>query len=268
MFPVPLVWATLEPEEATAVQATEVMADGNRSVTAWSTAVLGPALLTTMVYVVLPPGTTEVTPLLLVMDRSDCGVSVSVSVALLLSGLGSVTPDGGVTVAVLVKVPVAEGSIWTVKVKVTLALTGRSTVVDKEPVPLLGPVTVPPLALAVDVQLAAVTPAGRGSDTLAPVTSLGPLLLTTMVYVVDLPGTTDVTSSVLVMDRSAWGVRESVSLALLFDRLGSNTPDGGATCTRLVKVPVAAGSMVPVKVMVPDCPVARLSPLHTRVDEL
>ena len=49
MLPVPLAAATLEPGEATAVQLTAVIADGNRSVTAWSTAVLGPALLTTMV---------------------------------------------------------------------------------------------------------------------------------------------------------------------------------------------------------------------------
>src|SRR5579875_3392750 len=49
MLPVPLVWATLEPGEASAVQLTEVMAEGNKSVTCWSTAVLGPALLTTMV---------------------------------------------------------------------------------------------------------------------------------------------------------------------------------------------------------------------------
>jgi hypothetical protein len=49
MSPVPLVWATLEPGEATAVQLTEVISAGKRSVTCWSTAVLGPALRTTMV---------------------------------------------------------------------------------------------------------------------------------------------------------------------------------------------------------------------------
>ena len=108
------------------------------------------------------------------MVRSAWGVSVSVSVAVLLAGSGSVTPAGGVTVAVLLRVPVAEGLIWTVKVKVTLALTGRSTVVARVPVPLAGPVTVPPPLLAVAVQVAAVTPAGKGSDTLAPVTALGP----------------------------------------------------------------------------------------------
>src|SRR6476469_9103189 len=115
------------------------------------------------------------------MDRSACGVSVSVSVAVLSAGVGSITPAGGVIVAVLLSVPVAEGSIWTVKVKVTLALTGRLTVVARAPVPLAGPVTVPPPLLSVAVQVTAVTPAGRGSATLAPLTALGPALLTTMV---------------------------------------------------------------------------------------
>src|SRR6516164_592258 len=115
------------------------------------------------------------------MARSAWGVSVSVSVALLLPGLGSVTPAGGLTVAVLVGGPVAVGAICTVKVKVTVTLTGRSTVVARPPVPLLGPVTLPPPLLAVAVQVAAVAPAGRGSERAAPVTSLGPLLLTRMV---------------------------------------------------------------------------------------
>ena len=57
------------------------------------------------------PGTALVTPSVLVMDRSAWGVRLSVSVALLLAGLGSVVPAGGVTVAVLTRVPVAAGSI-------------------------------------------------------------------------------------------------------------------------------------------------------------
>src|SRR5262245_12921536 len=117
------------------------------------------------------------------MDRSARGVSLSTSLGLLLVGSGSVVPAGGVAVAVLVREPVAEGSIWTVKVKVTLAPTGRSTLVDRAPVPLAGllALTLPPPPLSVAVQVASVTPAGRGSDTLASVTALGPLLLTTMV---------------------------------------------------------------------------------------
>src|SRR6516164_907658 len=163
------------------------------------------------------------------MARSAWGVRVSVSVALLLAGLGSVTPAGGATLAVLSRVPVADGLIWTVKVKVTLAPTGRSTVVARAPLPPVGPLTLPPPLLAVVVQLAAVPP------------------------------------SVLVRARSAWGVRVSVSLSLLLARLGSVTPAGGATLAVLVRVPVAAGSMVPVSVMVTDCPAARLSPLQIPV---
>src|SRR6516165_102556 len=41
MSALPLVWATLEPAEATAVQRTAVMAARKLSVTCWSTAVLG-----------------------------------------------------------------------------------------------------------------------------------------------------------------------------------------------------------------------------------
>src|SRR5262245_27509146 len=114
------------------------------------------------------------------MARSARGVSASVSLASLLPGSGSVVPAGGSTCAVLTRRPVAEGLTRTVKRKVTVAPTGRSTVVARAPKPLAGPVTTPPPLLAVADQVAAVTPAGRGSDTLALVTSLGPVLLTTM----------------------------------------------------------------------------------------
>src|SRR5262245_51147750 len=115
------------------------------------------------------------------MARSARGVSVFLSVALLLPGVGSVVAGGGLTVAVLVRGPVAEGLTWPVKRKVTVAPAGRSTVVARAPVPLLGllTLTVPPPLLAVAAQVAAVTPAGRGSDTLALVTALGPWLRTT-----------------------------------------------------------------------------------------
>src|SRR5580765_7670849 len=49
MLPAPLAAATLEPGEATAVQLTAVIAEEKLSVTVWFTAVLGPALRTTMV---------------------------------------------------------------------------------------------------------------------------------------------------------------------------------------------------------------------------
>src|SRR5262245_49422209 len=99
------------------------------------------------------------------MDRSATGVRGSVSLALVLLVSGSVTPAGGSTRAVLVRVPAAEGSMSTVKVKVTLAPTGRLMVAARAPVPLVGPVTVPVLAFGTNAQVAAVAPAGRGSDT-------------------------------------------------------------------------------------------------------
>jgi hypothetical protein len=48
---------------------------------------------------------------------------------------------------------------------------------------LVGPETLPPPVLPVATQVAPVTPAGSGSKTLAPVTALGPGLLTTRVGV-------------------------------------------------------------------------------------
>ena len=54
------------------------------------------------------PGTTVVLPSVLVMLRSACGVRMSVSVAVLLAGVGSVRLTGTATVAVLTNVPVAE----------------------------------------------------------------------------------------------------------------------------------------------------------------
>src|SRR5436309_1630489 len=116
-------------------------------------------------------------PSVLVIDRSAWGVSASLSPALLLPGVGSVTPTGAVTVAVLARAPVAAGSICTVKVKVTVAPTGRSTAVARAPLPPPGTLTAPPPVALANAQLPPVAPAGRGSDTLAPLTALGPALL-------------------------------------------------------------------------------------------
>ena len=64
----------------------------------------------------LLPGITVVTPSVLVIVRSAEGERVSVSVALLLAGVGSVTPTGTETVAVLARVPVAVGETVAVTV--------------------------------------------------------------------------------------------------------------------------------------------------------
>ena len=57
------------------------------------------------------PGTAVALLSVLPMDRSARGVSVSVSVALLLPGVASAMPAGTVAVAVLLRLPVADGLI-------------------------------------------------------------------------------------------------------------------------------------------------------------
>jgi hypothetical protein len=89
------------------------------------------------------PGTTLVAPSVLVTDRSTSGVSVSVSVSVLSAVLVSVVPAGGVTVAVVTRLPVAAGSTSTWKKKVTVSPLFRSTVVARASVPLRGPETLP-----------------------------------------------------------------------------------------------------------------------------
>src|SRR5437762_2075816 len=154
------------------------------------------------------------------MASSACGVNVSVSVALLLVRSGSVTPPGAATVAVFATLPVA------------LML----------PVPLAVNPDAPPLPTAVNVSL--VIAAGRVSLTVAPVTALGPLLATTMVYVVDVPGTALDTPSVLVMLRSAIVSTVSVSVALLLPGVGSVAPAGTVTVAVLTRLPPALAAML------------------------
>src|SRR6185436_2247721 len=104
------------------------------------------------------------------MARSACAPNVSVSVAELLPGVGSVTPPGAATVAVLERVPVADGEIVQLAVKVTLPPAGRFTVSPRLPEP--DAVHVPPPApTQVHVQ---VRDAGKVSATVAPGALLGP----------------------------------------------------------------------------------------------
>src|SRR5712671_208326 len=98
------------------------------------------------------------------MARSATAVMVSVSVALLLAGVGSVTPAGAATVALTVKVAVPPLSRLTAAAMLPLPLAGQL-----EP------------AEAAQVQAPKVRLAGALSVTVAAVTALGPLLLATRV---------------------------------------------------------------------------------------
>src|SRR5437763_1561421 len=113
------------------------------------------------------------------MLRSATGAGVSVSVALLLPGLGSVVPGGSDALVVLTRLPVALGLMAATTVKVAVPPTARLTLALMSPEPLAGPLE--PVPVYVAVQAALVMPNGRASVTVAPVTALGPLLVTTIV---------------------------------------------------------------------------------------
>src|SRR4029077_4311989 len=123
MLPLPLA-VKLVPVVPVAVQVAPVKLAGNVSVTVAPTASDGPLFETMTVYCRPEPaatepveGVTELPPLLsvLVTERSALWVIVSLSVALLLPGVGSVVPPGAVAVAVFERVPV--GGLLTVPLR-------------------------------------------------------------------------------------------------------------------------------------------------------
>ena len=111
-------------------------------------------------------------------DRSACGVSAFVSVALLLTGTGSATPPPGVAVAVLLRVPVADDKIAQVATYVADPPGGRTAGSLMLPEPLA--VHAPPLALA-QVQVAPVQTAGNASATVTTGALDGPVFAATIV---------------------------------------------------------------------------------------
>src|SRR5438034_631638 len=107
------------------------------------------------------------------MARSACGVSVSVSVELLLAGFGSIVPDGGATEAVFTKLPVAVALTVPASVRVMLWPVARLSPVHA-PVPEL---YVPVLGVNTGLRIVA----GTASVTVTLETVLGPRLLTVIV---------------------------------------------------------------------------------------
>src|ERR1700730_17502081 len=114
IVPVPEVEKPDAPVVPVAVKVSARIAEGKTSEILTPVAVLGPVLLTMIVYVIVPAAATEpVAPVMLepprlstfVTVRLAIGVSVSVSVAELLVRLVSVAPAGLVTVAVLLRLP-------------------------------------------------------------------------------------------------------------------------------------------------------------------
>src|SRR5215831_16611745 len=117
------------------------------------------------------------------MARSSTRLGVSVSVDVLLPGLLSVVPGGVVTVAVLVRLPVADDSTVPCTVKTTLLPAPAATLTVAArllPEPEAPAVTAAPPVVD-EVQVTPVMFAGTVSATVAPTASLGPLLVTVIV---------------------------------------------------------------------------------------
>ena len=213
---------------------------GNVSATVTLVAVLGPGLDAVIVYVTDPPGTAVVTPSVFVIERSACGVSVSVSVAELLPGTGSVTAVA--TVAVLLSVPVAAALIVHEEVYVTDE-PGGIVIPVLFMLPANGPAVFPVAPPAGRLVVEHVKIAGNVSATVTLVAVLGPGFEAVIVYVTELPGTAVVTPSVFVIERSACAVSVTVgALAELFNGFGSVVTD--ATVEVLFSEPVAEASIV------------------------
>src|SRR6266536_1377736 len=116
------------------------------------------------------------------MARSATGTAVSVSVALLLAVLGSVVPEGTVTVAVLTRSPVAEERAVPVTVKTSeLPAPAAMLIVALRLLPEpLAPLVKEAEPVVEEVQVTPVRVLGMVSAMLAPTTLLGPLLVTVM----------------------------------------------------------------------------------------
>src|SRR5436309_2762324 len=115
MFPVPEA-LQLERALAVHVQVAPVSAGGTVSSTEAPNASDGPPFETTIVYVSGVPGTADVLPSVLEIERSTSGASVSVSVAESLPALVSVSPDPGDSVAVFERLARASAAIVPVSV--------------------------------------------------------------------------------------------------------------------------------------------------------
>src|SRR5438093_242424 len=109
---------------------------------------------------VLPPALTLVTPSFLVIERSATRLTVSVSVALLFPGVGSVTPTGAAIVAVLASEPLALPATVALTVNVAVPALSRFTLAAMLPLPL--PRHAVP-TFAAQVQAPIVKPAGAVS---------------------------------------------------------------------------------------------------------
>src|SRR6266446_2169590 len=181
----------------------------------------GPALLTVIVYVSVPPGVTGSGESVLVIARLASARTVVVAMAVLLVRFGSKVV-AELTVAVLESVlpSSAAGLTWTPRVKVAVApLANEPMVQFTVPVePAAGVVQLQPAGVGIDWN---VVSAGSGSFIVTLAAAFGPALLTVIVYVSVPPGVTGSGESVLVIERLASARTVVVAMAVLLVRFGS-----------------------------------------------
>jgi hypothetical protein len=219
--PLPAALKPDAPPVPVAVQVALAIPLGSGSDTAAPDTLPGPAFVTTTVYTTVSPGMYVADPSVLVTCKS--AEPVSVSVAVLFAGLLSAVPAGAVTVAVVVSGRLALGEIVATTVYVTDPPGGTVTgSLAIAPLPLPS-TTDAPLAGTAD-HVALEIPDGSGNDTVAAVAVLGPLFVTTSMYVDVPPGVYVVFPSVFVIARSTTLACVSVSVALLFPGTGSGVP--------------------------------------------
>jgi hypothetical protein len=115
----------------------------------------------------------------LLIETSAVGVSVSMSLALLLAEVGSVTPAGAATAAVFVNEPVAVDETATMTLYVTVAPVAMVAVVEIGIEPDADPQVAP--AVAAHVHEPDVAPTGSASVTGALTAVDGPALPTATV---------------------------------------------------------------------------------------
>src|SRR5438034_1034468 len=246
-------------------------------------AAFGPALLTPMVYVRVPPGRTGSGESVLVMARSASARTVVVAMAVLFMRFGSKVAELTVAALTIVLPSGAAGLTWTTRVKVAVAPLASVAVVQftVPGEPTAGVVQVQPAGVGIDWN---VVSSGSGSFMVTLAAAFGPALLTPMVYVRVPPGRTGSGESVLVMARSASARTVVVAMAVLFMRFGSKVaeltvavlaivlPSGaaGLTWTTRVKVAVAPlASVAVVQFTVPGEPAAgvvQLQPAGVGID--
>src|SRR5262249_34758166 len=247
MLPVPDGVPQAPPPAPAHVQVALESAAGRVSITVAPIALLGPALVTVIVYVTVEPGTIVVTPLVLDIPRSVIGAVIAVvAIAVLLPAAGSGV-DALDTVAVLV---IGSGVVWpggTANVAMMATGAAPAAIVPSEHG---NPPLHAPLAET------NVSPAGGGSVTGTLNASDGPAVVT---VIGDATGDPGVAFDGPLFDtcRSATGATVTALVALLFSAFGSVTPAGAVIEAVLARTPSVLDAIVPAAVNVADCPACR-----------